>query len=309
MTTAKQTQTDGSAAARFAAAQLGIATCAETTATTMAEDCAKVDIKFSFKHAISSERLITYHAQIKAGPSYKQPSSNSRHLVLDIDKATISALSGTGLPGLLIWVPPPPMDRLYWHTADPRNQIKTPICIQRNQYIRPSLRYDLSRIYDYASFAPGYPQLTIRPVKPTDITKDAKKAYKELRSLKPHNSLIGDIGVTRQGWRHVTRRSKTTARRELSLRVVPYLKYFLFRRPERYVCNYCDIQVDGRWATESRYLLCWYRKALSIEGDSYTLLIRIKEEIRYPAGWKDSPLSKNKVHQTTTLASWWCKRE
>ena len=203
MTTAKQTQTDGSAAARFAAAQLGIATCAETAAATMAEDCSKVDVKFSFKHAIVSERLITFHAQSKAGPSYKQPSSNSRHLVLGIDKATISALSGTGLPGLLIWVPPPPMDRLYWHAADPRNQIKTPICIQRNQYIRPSLRYDLSRIYDYASFSPGYPQLTIWTDKTTNITKDTKKAYKELGSQKPYNSLIGDIGVTRLGWRHV----------------------------------------------------------------------------------------------------------
>jgi hypothetical protein len=309
MTTAKQTQTDGSAAARFAAAQLGIATCAETTAATMAEDCAKVDVKFSFKHAIINERLITFHAQIKAGPSYKRPSSNSRHIVLGIDKATISALSGTGLPGLLIWVPPPPMDRLYWHAADPRNQIKTPICIQKNQYIRPSLRYDLSRIYDYASFSPGYPQLTIRTDKSTNIVKDVKKAYKELGSQKPYNSLIGDIGVTRLGWRHVTRRSKTTARRELSLRVAPYLKHFLVKRPERYACNYCDIQVIGRWATESRFLLCWYRKALCIDGESYALLIRIKEEIRYPARWKDSPLSKDKINQKATLASWWCKRE
>jgi hypothetical protein len=309
MTTAKQTQTDGSAAARFAAAQLGIATCAETTAATMAEDCAKVDVKFSFRHAIVDEILITFHAQIKAGPSYKKPSSNDSHLVLGIDKQTVSALSGTGLPGLLVWVPPPPMDRLYWHASDPRNQIKTPICIQRNQYIRPSLRYDLSRIYDYASFSPGHPQLTIKTDKPANITNYAKKAYKELRSQKPYNSLIGDIRVTRLGWRHVTRRSKTTARRELSLRVVPYLRNFLIKRPDRYACNYCGIQVVGKWATESRFLLCWYRRALRIDEESYTLLIRIKEEIRYPARWKDGPLSKDKVYQTATLASWWCKRE
>jgi hypothetical protein len=309
MTTAKQTQTDGSAAARFVAAQLGIATFGETTAATLAEDWAKVDVKFSFKHAIISDKLVTFHAQIKAGPSYKQPSSNSRHLVLGIDKATISALSGAGNPGLLIWVPPPPMDRIYWHAADSRNQIKTPICIQRNQYIRPSLRYDLSRIHNYASFSLGYPQLSIRSDKTTNITNDAKKAYKELRSLKPYNTLIGHIRVTRLGWRHVTRRSKTTSRRELSLRVVPYLKHFLDKRPERYACNCCDIQVVGKWATESRFLLCWYRKALHIDGKSYTLLIRIKEEIQYPARWKDSPLGKDKVRQTATLASWWCKRE
>lgn len=309
MTTAKQTQTDGSAAARFAAAQLGIATCAETTASTMSEDCAKVDIKFSFRHAINSEKLLTYHAQIKAGPSYKQASSNSKHLALGIDKATISALSGIGMPGLLIWVPPPPMDRLYWHAADPRSRIKTPICIQRNQYIRPSLRYDLSRIYDYASFATRHPQLTVRSVEPVNAIDNAKKAYKDLRSLKPSNSLIGGICVTRLGWRHVTRRSKSTARRELSLRVVPYLKHFLVKRPERYACTYCDIQVVGDWATESRFLLCWYRKALSIDGKPYTLLIRIKEVIQYPAGWRDRPLSKDDVDQVATLASWWCKQE
>jgi hypothetical protein len=275
----------------------------------MEEDCAKVDIKFSFRHAIDSQRLITFHAQIKAGPSYKQRSSNSKHLVLGIDKATISALSGTGMPGLLIWVPPPPMDRLYWHAADPRNRVKTPICIHRNQFIRPSLRYDLSRIYDYSSFSTGHPQLTVRAVDPANAISDAKKAYKELRSLKPKNSLIGDICVTRLGWRHVTRRSKSTARRELSLRVVPYLKHFLVKRPARYACSYCDIQVVGGWATESRFLLCWYRKALIIDGKSYTLLIRIKEEIQYPAKWRDRPLSKDKVLQAATLASWWCKQE
>jgi hypothetical protein len=284
--------------------------CAETTAATMAEDCTKVDIKLSFRHAINSEKLITAHAQIKAGPSYKSPSSNSKQLVLkNIDQATISALSGTGMPGLLIWVPPPPMDRLYWHAADPRNRIKTPICIKRSQYIRPSLQYDLSRIYDYASFSKGHPQLTVKTVEAVNMVSDAKKAYKELRSMKPRNTLIGGIRVTRLGWRHVTRRSKSTARRELSLRIVPYLKNFLDKQPERYACNYCGIQVAGEWATETRFLLCWYRKALNIDGKSYTLLIRIKEEIRYPVKWRNWPLSKDKIRQEASLASWWCKQE
>lgn len=117
------------------------------------EDAAKVDVKFSFRHIAASGKLITAHAQVKAGPSYRRASSDAQFLTLGIDKATLQALSGTGMPGLVIWSSTTPMDRLYWYATDPRSPLKTPAKLRRTQYLRPSLRYDLSRLYDYASWS------------------------------------------------------------------------------------------------------------------------------------------------------------
>ncbi len=94
MTQPTDTKTDGAAAARYAVGKLGVALCAETTTTTMAEDAAKVDVKFTFRHVVAAGKLITAHAQIKAGPSYRQ-SSNEQFLTLGINKETLQALSGT----------------------------------------------------------------------------------------------------------------------------------------------------------------------------------------------------------------------
>jgi hypothetical protein len=229
MTRATHTNTDGAAAARFAAGMLGVATCAETAATTMTEDAAKVDVKFSFRHIASNRKLITAHAQVKAGPSYKRASSDKAFLMLGIDGGTLQALSGTGMPGLVIWVPPLPMDRLYWYATDPRSPLalKASARVRRTQYVRPSLRYDLSRLYEYASWSRQYTKQTVAALPDAQVMGKAKQAYKALKAKSWHNPLVGPLQVTRLAWRHITRRSKSTIRRTMSLRVAPYLKAFL----------------------------------------------------------------------------------
>lgn len=309
MTLPVHTNTDGAAAARYASGLLGIATCAETTATTMAEDAGKVDVKFSFRHIVASRKLITAHAQVKAGPSYRRDSSDTQFLTLGIDKETLQALSGTGMPGLVIWVPPPPMDRLYWYATHPRSPLKTPVKIRRTQYLRPSLRYDLSRLYDYASWSRRCIKQTVATLPSTQVMPKAKKAYKALQEDKWLNPLVGPLQVTRLAWRHITRRSKSVARRTLSLRIVPYLKAFLASPPDRYTSNFVGLKVNASRTTEIRYLMCWYRQALTIDGASHSLLVRIREEITYPTEWARRPLSAAEIQQVATLAAWWCKRD
>ncbi len=309
MTSPSHTKTDGAAAARYAAGLLGVATCAEATATTMAEDAAKVDVKFSFRHTATTGKLITIHAQIKAGPSYRKASSDKHFLTLGINKETLQALSGTGMPGLVIWVPPPPMDRLYWYATDPRSPLKTPTKIRRTQYLRPSFRYDLSRLYDYASWSQRYPKQTVAALPTAQVMPEAKKAYRALKAKEWQNPLVGPLQITRFAWRHITRRSKSIARRTLALRIVPYLKAFLASPPDRYVCNFAGLQMNGPETTETRYLMCWYRQALTLNGESHSLLVRIREEITYPTNWSSRPLSTADVKQVATLAAWWCKKD
>jgi len=307
MTKAVHVNTDGAAAARYAAGILGVATCAETTATTMYEDAAKVDIKLSFRHIAQPAKLITAHAQVKAGPSYRR-SSDSGDITLSIDGKTLHALSGTGMPGIVVWVPPPPMNRLYWYVTDPRRPLATPTKVPKTQYVRPSLRYDLTRLYDYASWTRRHTKQTIAPLGSRVVLK-AKEAYKKLKEQEWSNPLVGQLQVTRLAWRHITRRSKSEVRRTLSLRAVPYLKSFLGTPPDRYTCNFVALEVHGKVTKETRHLMCWYREALVIDGASHSLLVRIKEEITYPTDWISKPLSARDIKQEARLASWWCKKD
>lgn len=275
----------------------------------MSEDAAKVDMKLSLRHAFKPNKLITIHAQIKSGRSYRLGSSNAKQLSLGIDRDTIVALSGSGAPGLVVWVPPPPLDRLYWYASDPRRPIRSTVKVSRQQFVRPSIWYDLTRLFEYSSWAKSFSQQTIAELSEDAVHEWAKQAYATLKNADWVHPLAGKLAITRLAWRHITRQSKRKIQRTLTLRVTPYLKTFLNKAPDRYVCNQGPIEVIGTEMRETRFLLCWYRRALTRAGCSYSLLVRIKEEIAYPANWRDRPVGVGDLRQTATLASWWCKKE
>lgn len=275
----------------------------------MEEEAAKVDTKLSFRHAFRPEKLLTVHAQVKSGASYRAASSNFDALTLNIDKSTINALSGSNTPGLIVWVPPKPMDRLYWYASDPRRPLSIPVKIPRHQFVRPSIRYDLTRLFDYSSWSNAISMQTVSQASDLEIMPRAREEYRCLKSRMWPHPLVGSLAVTRLAWRHKTRRSKTKKQRMLSLRIVPYLKRFVDKAPTRFVRDQSIIAHFGTRTVDTRYLLCWYRGALSISGDKYTLLLRIKEEVSYPTNWSEHPLRADEIEQKATLASWWCKKE
>ena len=298
---------DGVAGARKVASLLTIALCAETTSASLEEDWAKVDIKCSFRNAFDEKQLITYHCQVKSGLSYKAISSNDKNININIDKDTINALSNFN--GIITWVPPKPSRNIYWYAINPRLKTKTPISIPRTQYINPSIRFDLSRISNYSRHTNSLPRQDISSKIDSNLLDRAKNEYKLLAKTKIFNPIVGELQISRFAWRHLTRRSKTTKRREFSLRLVPYLKSFLDHVPDRFTIAPSNFRTIGKKTIETRYLLCWYRGAFKINNNSYALLIRIKEEISYPNDWNLYSLSVEDIEQTATLASWWAKIE
>lgn len=216
---------------------------------------------------------------------------------------------GGATPGLVVWVPPKPLDRVYWYSLNPRTRLKTPLRINRQQYVRPSLRYDLTRLCACASWSGSYPRQNVAIADEHAAMKRAKHADGLLKKKIWQHPLVGHLNVTRFAWRHITRRSKKKRHRLLSLRAVPYLKTFLEQAPFRFSSRSRQPVVKGRQTVETRFVLCWYRSALSIDGKKYSLLLRIKEEIRSPTDWEHQPLNHHEISQQATLASWWCKNE
>ena len=300
-------KTDGAAGARWAASMLGIAACAEVSHATLDEDCAKVDLKLSYRDPFSPKDLISIHAQVKSGPSYQAASSNERVITLNIDKATLDALHRSPNLGVVLWVPPKPQDRIYWYADLPRSPAKSPAKLPRTQYVTPSIGFDFARLCKYANWTQSVPMQTVGSATDEQIMQKAKAAYKKLKAANHKHPLVGELAVTRLAWRHVTRRSKTSKRRIKSLRAVPHLKLLMDKAPDRFVTTSVEISKAGKRTTDTRFLLCWYRKALEIDGKKHSVLLRIKEQITYPTNWKNTPLPAREIKQSATLASWWCK--
>ena len=197
-----RTKADGAAGARRAAAVLGIASFAETTHTSLSEDAAKVDLRLGFRNAFQREQLLTVHAQVKCGASFRADSSDGGQLTLRIDRPTLTALAGSPTPGLVVWVPPEPLDRVYWHATDPRRPLKTPVQISRQQYVRPSIWFDLTRLCIYGSYTKLGPRQMVKEVAQSKVMNRAKAAYRDIKKREWVNPLCGKLCVTRMAWRH-----------------------------------------------------------------------------------------------------------
>lgn len=300
---------DGAAGARRAAALLSVAVCAEMSHTTMDEDGAKVDLKMSLRHAFAPGSLLSAHCQVKSGNSYRSATSTAEMLTLSVNSETMRSLRQGTQPALVIWVPPRPSTRVYWHIVSLRTpEKKTQISVPRHNFVTPSLRYDISRACTHSQRAQTFQRLDVKEGDDNQVMCRAREAYKDLKSTKHEHPLVGHLHVTRFAWRHVTRTSKGKRLRTISLRVVPYLRHFLTKLPDQYFVSSVVRRMVGNHTVEERSLLFWYDDALRIKGESHSLLLRVREEVVYPRDWLEQPLSTRDVHQSATLVSWWCKK-
>lgn len=299
----------GNASARRVAALLSVAVCAETTHSSLDSDSAKVDLWVHFRHAFDKNKVITAACQVKTGKSFKKNTVSSENpLKIDFGRDTIQALSRRPGPGLLVWVPPKPSPKAYWHIINPRGEEKNTTVIYRHQYITPYLRFALTRTNDYSHYHHGLVQHDVATLPEDKIQDQARKDYAKLKSRTWRHPLFGDLHVTRHGWRHVTRRAKSKSNRLTQLQIVPYLEYFLKAMPFRIENGNPAFSTAGNQVSETRHILCWYKKALRIDGDMHALLLRVRETVTYPKNWFSQPLAMDEVRQTATLESWWPKK-
>ncbi len=299
---------DGAAGGRRAASLLSMAVCAEVAHATLEEEGAKVDLKATFRHAYHPTTLVTAHAQVKSGPSYRAESSSGETITLqNISRDTLLSLRMGTQPALLLWVPPVPSSRVYYYMTRGRGKYRTPIRIPRSHYITPALRYDLSKSCAFFAASSGGKRLDVAAADKRARVTTARTAYAGLKVGVWNHPLCGRLFITRRAWRHVTRRSRPMRRREASLRVTAYLDRFVSEMPTRYVVANISARQCGSRTVETRELVFWYERALRVDGVIKTLLLRVREEISYPSEWWRYPLGVGDVSQKATLTSWWCK--
>ena len=307
---------DGDAGARRAAAMLAIATCCETTAGTLSEDAGKVDLKLSFRHPHEPATQLTVHCQVKAGASFRSGARAPSITLQNIDTETIDSLRAGTQPAVLPWVPPVPSSQVYWHIVRPRGAKSRRIRIKRHQRVIPAFRYDLAIEHSLRSNTNPYgshqlPAGSDEMLSAADeraIRVRARKAYKKLSASRPMNPLFGEIHVSRQAWRHVTRRSRSVSRRQISLSAAPYLRHFLDKTPSRIAMSSPRFVAREQRTLTARDFVLFYRNAFQLAASKYDLIVRLEERISYPTSWLSRPLGVRDIKQSATLTSWWLKK-
>ena len=305
-----QLTADGAAGERYAAAILTCALCAQASNTTLQEDGKKLDLKISLLNAFNRHSsIISVYGQIKHGASFARE-TNDMYILQNLGEDTIPTLQEGSQPALLIWVPPQPHDKVYWHVVRSKGKHRTPIRIDKRDYVTPGLRFELSRFANFERRNLRYPCLDIPKLTAASVEgANAKKHYRELKKMSLHNPLLGYIKVTRLAWRHITRRSRSKARRHRSFHTLRYLRVFLEKVPTHYVVDKGLAPIKDKKTLERSEIVFWYRHALRVEGEVQTLLVRFLEEIEYPMDWQQRPLSERDVSHKVTLLSWWFKPE
>jgi hypothetical protein len=176
------------------------------------------------------------------------------------------------------------------HLLHPRRPLKTPLKIPQAHVVTPALRFELTRASVHAFSTNRASKQTVKQLNNAGATARARTEYRKLQSGSPWaHPLFGGLRVTRLGWRHVTRRSRTLASRVAALRVVPYLTHLLGEMPDRYVTKSVVRHEFAGRTTEIRHVLCWYRRALGVAGETHAVLVRVFEEVSYPTDWSQRP--------------------
>lgn len=302
-------KTDGHASARRAVADLTIALCAEAVAASINEEAAKVDFKITFRSLFGERSLLSVHCQVKAGLSYVAY-QDACIIKLITMKETVAVLQLGTQPSMTLWVEPRPHSRVFWHIVRLRYPHRKRIIIPASDYISPALYVDLSRHSRFfvGSSRPARIQAAVHVTSKKELRHKSLADYKKLQVDGLPSYLGSKVEVTRLGWRHITRRSRSAAKREVSFRLIPYLKNFLRMRPSRFlVTNKILRGGSGEVTIERRDVIYWYERAVLLDGIVSTVLIRISEEITFPREWRKHGLSGHEIQINAKLLSWWCK--
>jgi hypothetical protein len=306
MTTETDKQATGGAGERKAAALLTMAVCAQTSHGTMSEDGGKVDLKLSFRSHLRPSSVITAHCQVKSGESFRAHTSTNELLKLTVDSETLDALAEGTQPAFVAWVSPRPHGRIYWQSVQSRRKQKTVLTVPPYQFVTPSLRLDLSRVHAFRSCPAGFPVINL-PANFDDDLKRARTHYKDLKAEPVTSPVVGEMRFTRKGWRHVTRRSRDTAKTLRSFRLLPYLRALLRTSPNRFLVVRNKPERIGTRTRETREVIIWFREVIKDNGKPCDVLMRLDERVEYPTKWSRDGLAPSEVEVTTTVKSWWYK--
>lgn len=299
---------NGNEAEILGAANLLRAMGAEVSWASRNEDGRKIDLIASYDHPWIKKERVLLLVQVKSGATYGIKLTDGFKLLSSAKKAVMR----TSHPICLIWIDRESQNN-YWAYIHPNS---TPINqnYKDNHIVSPPMRFDIAR--SQAKFIPNktggkgiimsYNQgISVKEKRQLALTK--YKLLKQVNLIVPN---LGQVEITRIGWRHMFRKTRAAENKESSLVVIPYLDKIIQDNPSfTYVSSLFNKSVDNYHYRRSEYVLSYDDVKIFKDGvnKKVKVVARFIEEIRWPSDWSVNPYLGQLIDRKVTLLSCYYK--
>jgi len=267
------------------------------------EDNSKIDLIFSFEHPwIPGERLMVL-SQVKSGPSNGSLTSHGFELKSKAKAAAIRSSHHI----CIVWIDRTEK-RAFWAYTHPDSLVRAQKYGPFHE-VSPATRFDLARCMSLArSGYQGAKGLHIRQ-RETSLTvrrKFVKDRYRTIGMVR--SPVLGEIELSRLGWRHMFRTGRRNDGKSRSLEIIPYLHRLLPRWPSTHaITSSSAFKVNGYTYQVREHLLKFNELTVSSKKEEtrkyFCAHIRVIEEICYPNDWESVVMLSQQVKRRVVLKS------
>lgn len=286
------------------AASLIVAACrGEVCWGSREEDNSKIDLILSVEHPWHPKERMLVLAQVKSGESYGVKTQQGFRL----KTTAIKAAKRTSHSICIIWVCRE-SNQAFWSYIHPNTQISQREYSHYHQ-VSPATIFDLARCMSQSTTNTcGGSGIIIRRREGnlTDRRKLVNSAYKSNNRI--FSPALGEIELTRLGWRHMFRANRSAVYKQTSLDLIPYLGKIVSQPPtDHAITSHNEWESSGFIYRMTEHLLKYDKvmySAKKISGrQPATAIVKIIEEIRYPKNWRANAMLSQCVDRRVVLKS------
>jgi len=300
---------NGGDAESFAMAKLVLACRGEGQWSSREEDSSKIDLIFSCEHPwYPGERLFVL-TQVKSGSTYGEVTEKGFRLKENAKKAARRTSHGI----CVVWVDRD-ANRTWWAYVHP-DVSSGPQEYGLYHEVSPATVYDLARCMSVRrQGATGAKGIIVRR-RTSSLTARRKRVRDIYRGFKRVKSpILGEVELTRTGWRHMLRGGRLKENKAASLDLIPHLGRLLLRWPSSQAITASQhFQRNGYWYRRCEHLLKYNNLTVSDASTetsgNQVAYIRLIEEVRYPDDWESKVMRSQLVERRVVLKSAYFKPE
>lgn len=298
-----QNPINGSDSESYAMAKVVLACRGEGHWGSREEDNSKIDMYFSAPHPWHRGERLVVLAQIKSGPSFGASLANGFKLTGAAKSAAIRTNHGV----CVAWVDRD-ANRIFWAYVHPTTTTR-PQEYGAYHEVAPPMLYDLARCAGLKrQGTTGGRGIIVRKrgSQLSERRKRVRAAYQAFDKL--FSPALGQVELTRLGWRHMFRKGRREENKASSLDLIPYLKKLLEQQPSAHaITEHKEFESKGCIHRVCEHLMKFDQVEVqtnrSVDPERAVAHIRVVEEVRYPKNWESNVMLSQLVSRRVVLRS------
>lgn len=298
-----QNPINGSDSESYAMAKVVLACRGEGHWGSREEDNSKIDMFFSAPHPWHKGERLVVLAQIKSGLSFGSSLTHGFKLTGAAKGAAIRTNHGV----CVAWVDRD-ANRIFWAYVHPTTTTRSQEYGAYHE-VAPPMLFDLARCAGLKRPGTTGGRGIIVRRRSSELSTRRKRVKTTYKAFdKVFSPALGQIELTRLGWRHMFRKGRREDNKARSLDLIPYLKRLLEQWPTSHaITAHKTFESNGFIHRVCEHLMKFDQVEIqtdrSTDSERAVAHIRVVEEIRYPQNWESNVMLSQLVTRRVVLRS------